>query len=153
MSMTNHAQFLARQNKYPATKNSDSMTRFSHGPAPADPFLAPPISHQAGVGSLAGQGHALHLSPGPAPSHKTGPVTDAPDQMMKSIISRQSHGANASKVTDSHIDKIILDRIQHKTTGQQNVHIKKITRYVGNDKRASERGGAGVMGVLGTTTY
>lgn len=51
MSMTNYAQFNMRaannnnnNNKKSVPKNSESLTRFSHGPTPTDPFITPPIS-------------------------------------------------------------------------------------------------------------
>lgn len=45
MSMTSYAQFNNKTHKKGNTKNSDSLQRFSHGPAQAgDPFIAPPIS-------------------------------------------------------------------------------------------------------------
>ena len=48
MSMTNYAQFNNKNNKKNAPKGSDSLTRFSHGPTPADPFITPPISNGTG---------------------------------------------------------------------------------------------------------
>lgn len=59
-----------------------------------------------------------------------------------------------AKDMDSHIDQMIQERIQQKYNNQNNMHIKKITRYVGNAKRMHDRGSAGVGGgILGTSTF
>ena len=121
MSMTNYAQFNARSHKKTIPKNSDSLTRFSHGPAPGgDPFIAPPISQGTANNTSQmsqNQGYQPHL----VVNGHTGIITyrnhsgggiDPPDQIMKSIMKRQSHGVHVgAKDMDMHIDKMIQERI------------------------------------------
>lgn len=120
MSMTNYAQFNARSNKKSIPKNSESLTRFSHGPTPTDPFITPPISQGTAANNNSqmsqNQGPLLYMVNGQnaLTSHRNGfGALDHPqDQIMKSIMNKQSHGSNGPKVSDMQIDKMIQDRIQ-----------------------------------------
>lgn len=98
MSMTNYAQFNSRSHKKAIPKNSDSLTRFSHGPAPGgDPFIAPPISQGSANNTSQmsqNQGYQPHLIVNGHTgiityrNHSGGGGIDPPDQVMKSIMKR-----------------------------------------------------------------
>lgn len=91
--------------------------------------------------------------PGGTITHRNG--HEAQEQIMKSIMKQQSPGQTSGKISDLQIDQMIQDRLSQKygQNQQSNVHLKKITRYVGNARRTYEKAGVAGGRALGTSTY